>query len=298
MKVLCSGLNVVDLLASTPDNIKEGSKNQCDKILMQGGAPAGNAACGIASLGHETHFLGYLGDNPLSIVAKNELTNYGVKEDFLVYKDGASPAIAIVQIDKEGERTVLYSMENYVPFNPKDVDEDKLKDFDLFLVDGYDTEINLHLLKVARKYGVKTVLDMEAADIEIMKEMLSLSSDPILPLECAQELTGKDKAEDCLVEISKMTQGQVIITDGANGSYALVDGKVINQPAFKVKVVDTTGCGDSFHAAYASALLDGLKLEDRMKYASFFASQVAQHFGGRTFLPSKEFMNENCPLNK
>ncbi|WP_299555377.1 PfkB family carbohydrate kinase [Seonamhaeicola sp.] len=296
MKVLCSGLNVVDLLVSAPDHIKMGYKNESDRIIMQGGAPAGNAACGLASLGHETFFLGYLGDNPLSIVARNELANYGVKEDFLYYKEGASPAIAIVQIDNKGERTVLYSMQDYIPFDPGDLNEELVKDFSLFLVDGYDTDINLHLLKVGKKYGIKTVLDMEAADLDIMKQMLRLSTDPILPLECAQTLSGQEHPEACLRALSELTNGQVVITDGAHGSYALEYKNLVHQPAFKVDVVDTTGCGDAFHAAYASALLQGFSLKERLTYASFFASQVARHFGGRTFLPDRAFMEANGPL--
>lgn len=298
MKVLCSGLNVVDLLVSTPTNIKIGQKTECQKIVLQGGAPAGNAACGLAELGNETYYIGYFGSNPLSDVAKSELKKHGVKDDFFITKEGASPAIAIVQIDDKGERTVLYSMQGYIPFSPKEVDESQLKDFDLFLVDGYDTEINIHLLKLAKKLGIKSVLDMESANLEIMKEMLALATDAILPLEAAQVLAGKEAVNECLAILSKMTTGQVVITDGANGSYALLKGKLIHQESYKVDVVDTTGCGDSFHAAYASALLDHLDLEQRLNYASFYAAQVAQHFGGRTYLPNKKFMDTNCPIYK
>ncbi|AUS06218.1 carbohydrate kinase family protein [Pseudotamlana carrageenivorans] len=296
MKVLCSGLNVVDVLVATPSNVKLGHKSESDKIVIQGGSPACNAACGLSSLGHDTYFLGYLGDNPLSVVAKKELTDHGVKTDFIKYNQNASPAVAVVQIDQNGERTVIYSMENYVPFNPIDLDETTLKGFKLFLVDGYDTSVNLELLKIARKYGIKTVLDMETGNLETMKAMIALSTDPILPLECAQNITGKNDVASCLKELSKYTQGQVIITDGANGSYAIEDGIHIHQPAFKVQVVDTTGCGDAFHAAYASALLQGFQLKERLVYASFFAAQVAQYFGGRTCLSNREFMEQNCPI--
>lgn len=296
MKVLCSGLNVVDILVSTPPNINLGGKNACDKILIQGGAPAGNAACAIAKLGHDVSFLGYFGNNPLSIVAKEELTKHGVKDDFFVYKEQASPAIAVVQIDNDGERTVLYSTQEYIPFLPKDIDEKNLKDFDLILVDGYDTEINLHLLRLANSLGIKSVLDMETAEIHIMKEMLELCTDAILPLEAAKSISGKEDTISALKAVSEMTKAQVVITDGAHGAFALLKGALIHQPAFKVKVVDTTGCGDSFHASYASALLHGFNLIDRMLYASYYASQVAQHYGGRTYLPDKSFMTKNCPL--
>ncbi|GAB1856420.1 sugar kinase [Flavobacteriaceae bacterium MHTCC 0001] len=297
MKVLCSGLNVVDILVSTPSNIKIGQKNECDQILMQGGAPAGNAASALASLGHDTYFLGYFGDNPLSTVAVNELTTHGVNVDFLVKKEDAMPAIAIVQIDDKGERTVLYSTKDYVPFSPNDFKIADLKGFDLILVDGYDTKINIHLLQLAKELGIKSVLDMEAANESVMKEMLSLCTDAILPIEAAQNLSGKQDPVKALKKVSSLTDAQVVITDGANGSFALdKDFNIVHQPSFKVEVVDTTGCGDSFHAAYASALLQGFKLRERMLYASYYASHVAQHFGGRTFLPNRAFMDNNCPL--
>ena len=117
--------------------------------------------------------------------------------------------------------------------------------------------------------------------------------DAILPLEAAQALTGKETIEECTLALDKLTDAQVVITDGANGSYSVDNGELIHQTAYKVNVVDTTGCGDAFHAAYASALLQGMNSKQRMNYASFFAAQVAQHFGGRTFLPSREFMKEH-----
>ncbi len=296
MKVLCSGLNVVDILVSTPSDINIGGKNACEKILLQGGAPAGNAACAMAKLGHEVSFLGYFGNNPLSMVAKSELTMHGVHGDFFIDKKEASPAIAVVQIDSGGERTVLYSTKSYIPFSPADIDEKALKDFDLILVDGYDTEINLHLLRLANDLGIKSVLDMEAAEMHIMETMLRLCSDAILPFEAAKNISGKENALEALKVLSKMTHAQVVITDGANGAFALQEDELIYQPAFKVEVVDTTGCGDSFHAAYASALLQGFNLADRLLYASYYASQVAQYYGGRTCLPNKSYMEKYCPL--
>ncbi len=294
MKVLCSGLNVVDLLVLVPSNIKIGQKNECDRIVLQGGAPAGNAACALASLGHDTSFLGYFGNNLLSSVAIDELTRHGVNVDFFIEKEDATPAIAIVQVDDAGERTVFYSTENYIPFSPKDFNKEDLNGFNLILVDGYDTEINSHLLELANRLGIKSVLDMEASDHDTMKKMIGLCTHAVLPLEAAQKVSGEQDVVKALRAVSELTDAQVVITDGVEGAFALNNKQVIHQPSFKVDVVDTTGCGDSFHAAYASGLLQGFTLEERLYYASYYASQVAEHFGGRTFLPTKDFMDKNC----
>ena len=62
-KVIVSGLNVVDLLVTLPKEIKFGCKQEVDDLIIQGGAPAGNAASVMAQLGLSTFFVGYCGDS-------------------------------------------------------------------------------------------------------------------------------------------------------------------------------------------------------------------------------------------
>ena len=77
----------------------------------------------------------------------------------------------------------------------------------------------------------------------------------------------------------------------------LTEGQAVkHQPAFKVKAVDTTGCGDVFHGAYASALARGLELEERIRIASAAAALKATQPGGQAGTPDREklerFMKE------
>ena len=59
-------------------------------------------------------------------------------------------------------------------------------------------------------------------------------------------------------------------------------------PAYSVKALDTTGCGDVFHGSYLVALLDGLGTEDAIKFASAVSAIKAQKVGGRAGIPTKE----------
>lgn len=154
------------------------------------------------------------------------------------------------------------------------------------------------MLKRARELGVPSVLDVEAGSREELLEMIRLGSHAILPLEAAVAITGKEKPEEALVELAKNSDAQFVITDGAKGSWAWFNQDVVYQGAYKTKVVDTTGCGDSYHGAYAYALLNGMNIKERMQFASAYASLVAQHIGGRTFHPSAEQVFEVINRNE
>ncbi|SDW75964.1 sulfofructose kinase [Lutibacter oricola] len=287
--VIVSGMMVVDILSEVPSTIKKGAKHEVSKILVQGGAPAGNAACVIAQNNLKTAFLGYKANNTLSLIANEELKKCDVDTSLLIESKNFQPAIAVVEVDpNNGDRTVFYSTNNYKPLQPKDINEEWIKNSRLLLVDGYDVVGNLELLKIAKKHSIPSVLDIEAGDISILKEMISLGSHIILPLEGAQMISGLETPEECIKSLSKLTKGLLVITDGANGSWALENHKIIHQAAFPTKVVDTTGCGDAFHGAYASALLKGRNLAERMEYASAYASIIAAHFGGRSYFPTME----------
>lgn len=290
--VLVSGMMVVDILADVPKKVSKGAKQEVSKITIQGGAPAGNGACFIAKSGYKTKFTGYKSDSTLSLIANEEFNKCNVDISLLKDKKGFQPAIAIVEINPEnGDRTVLYSTNNYSPLQKKDIRKEWVENSKLIFVDGYDVEGNLELLKLAKKLNKPSVLDIETGDVNMLREMISLGTHIILPLEGAQLISGLEKPEDCLHHLKSITDGQLIITDGANGSWALKESSVIHQPSFPVKVVDTTGCGDAFHAAYAVALLDKKPLEERIEYASAYASIIATHFGGRSYFPTKDEVN-------
>jgi sulfofructose kinase len=287
--VLVAGLNVVDVLARLPDQVQRGSKHEISELCVQGGAPAGNAACAIASLGWRTGYVGYFGENTLSAIARAEFAQYGVVPDFFISDPAACPAVAIVEIDpRSGERTVFYSLANYHHLEPGDVPRQAVRQARLILVDGYESEAALAMLEAAQGTSCRSVVDVEAGDPATLGRIIALATDAILPLAAGQLLTGQTDPVDVVRELSRWTAGQIIVTDGARGSWAHTAAGVLHQPAFQVPAVDTTGCGDAFHGAYASALLDGFPLPLRMEFAAWFASRVALHVGARAGLPTLE----------
>ena len=69
---------------------------------------------------------------------------------------------------------------------------------------------------------------------------------------------------------------------------ALVEGRLIERPAYKVEAVDTTGCGDVFHAGFIYGLLQGWKIEKSLDFAAWAAAMVSLKLGGRAGIPPVE----------
>jgi sugar/nucleoside kinase (ribokinase family) len=54
-----------------------------------------------------------------------------------------------------------------------------------------------------------------------------------------------------------------------------------------VNALDTTGCGDVFHGAYAAGLARGMDVEDRIRFASAAAALKATKHGGQSGIPKR-----------
>jgi sugar/nucleoside kinase (ribokinase family) len=85
-------------------------------------------------------------------------------------------------------------------------------------------------------------------------------------------LTGADTAEDAARALAE-TVATVVVTLGADGAFAVVEGQEVAVAGEETgRVVDATGAGDLFAAAYAWADLLGADPETRMRWANLYAA--------------------------
>jgi len=77
----------------------------------------------------------------------------------------------------------------------------------------------------------------------------------------------------------------IVVTLGADGSYAFYKGAMYFQSALSVpKVVDTTGCGDAYQAAFALKYVQTNNIKESMNAGALAASKIAQAWGGVGFI--------------
>jgi sugar/nucleoside kinase (ribokinase family) len=78
-----------------------------------------------------------------------------------------------------------------------------------------------------------------------------------------------------------------VITLGGRGLVFLDGDRFGCMGAFSVKVADTTGAGDVFHGAFCQGLVDGLPLEQNLRFASAAAAMKCRRLGGRAGIPTR-----------
>lgn len=80
--------------------------------------------------------------------------------------------------------------------------------------------------------------------------------------------------------VSRSSNCLIVITLGAEGSIALTHGEAVHQPAISVaEIVDSTGCGDAFQAAFTASYWRDRDLQVALKRGAEQAAQVIQHLG-------------------
>ncbi len=89
----------------------------------------------------------------------------------------------------------------------------------------------------------------------------------------------------CTALKSEFGLKMLVLTCGTAGSYVYSDGGVSFQPTPVVEVADTVGAGDSFTAAFISAVLSGLSVGEAHEVAAATSAFVCTKYGAMPELP-------------
>lgn len=94
-------------------------------------------------------------------------------------------------------------------------------------------------------------------------------------------ISGTEELLPCFCDLSKVSSGLINVSLADKGSVTFVDGKKYQVDAVKVdEIVDTTGCGDSYHAGFVCTYLLEKDIIKAMNAGSQLAAETLSHYGG------------------
>ena len=257
----------------------------------QCGGLAATAMVAAARLGAKCAYAGTLGDDELSRFVFQRLTEEGVDTSLIRQRADAKPIHSHIVVDESTQtRTIFYDLEGVYGAEPGWPDAAVIRSARALFVDHFGMEGMIWAAQVAREAEIPVIADLENDSMPQFSQLLALVDHLIVSLEFAKKVTGEAEPAIGARKLWRDDRQTVVVTCGAEGCWYVDAASVsrpCHQPAYRVQVVDTTGCGDVFHGAYAAALVRGLGLPERIRFASAAAALKATQFGGQAGIPSR-----------
>ncbi|MFM7147505.1 MAG: PfkB family carbohydrate kinase [Actinomycetales bacterium] len=299
------GAIAVDTVLVTAGHWSEGKGRILQRQVRMGGNVR-NAVVAAAALGAKVAYLGCLSAADEWSLVTTDLADHGVDLEFVERHHGADPIQSTIVLTADAERFIAFddSVLQTTPMPSAELVQRALAVASVLLVDASTApEGTLAVIEQARGRGIPIVVDAERflPGETVVEQILAHADHIILPRHFALSLTATSLDTDRLPvrvrdALSVSHHAVVAVTDGANGVVAcsqVNETPVIEQcSAFEVRAVDTVGCGDVFHGAYAVALDRGLPLGHRLRYASAAAASVAALTEDRDRIPDVRVIAE------
>ena len=289
--VLGLGVVAVDDLLYVEEYPPADAKIEVKRRDRQCGGLTATALVAAARLGSRCAYAGVLGDDDLSLFVIERLRGEGIDLSHLVKEEGASPVHSIIVVDgRRNTRNIFYDVKGAVGAHPSRPEAEVIRSARILFVDHYGTEGMIRAARIARDAGIPVVADIENDAVPRFQDLLGLVDHLIVSREFAARLTGTTDGAGAARALCQGGREAAVVTAGLEGSWYVTredPDHPVHQPAFPVEAVDTTGCGDVFHGAYASALARGAGMRERVRFAAAAAAIKATSPGGQQGIPTR-----------
>jgi sugar/nucleoside kinase (ribokinase family) len=318
-KITCLGLQIVDILGRPVTEIPKGQGvDIIEEISITVAGTAGGTCVDLAKLGAEVYAMGSIGEDEIGNFLLTTMQRYGIDTNSLKRKPGVQTSSTMLPIRPNGERPALHVLGANGELVWEDLDLNVIAAADFFHMGGtsllpkFDGEPTRKVLEFAKQNGVITTFDLVAFERPDLLDLI----EPCLPyidyfmpgLEEAMLISGLSDRKEVIRFFLKRGTGHTVFKMGDQGSSIayMENGKVKEKriPCFKVPVVDSTGCGDSYCAGFITGLSLGWDIEKAARLGTAAGGLVVQGLGSDAGIvdlnQTIEFMNnaEELPMSQ
>jgi fructokinase len=303
MAVVCFGELIIDFTSM------EAGKElwQAERFQKNvGGAPA-NVAIGLHYHGVPVELWSKVGNDSFGKFLIDQIDRFGISTQNIIQDSRHPTKLAFVGVEKDGERYFefhnLNSAERYMNIEDFDLRMLNDPDFSVFHFGGVallgDVTSNtlIQILKIVKKNNTLVSFDpnirvdlLPDKDAVLNRLKNALAYVDILKLseEDRLHLFSEKSGRDLFCENISL----LILTEGVKGVRLLTEKEDVFVTAEDVTVVDTTGAGDAFTAAFLSRLIHASvdvpedissnQLNEWGKFANRWAAKIIQFPGAVT----------------
>lgn len=253
-----------------------------------GGGQVATAMVACRRLGLRAAFFGLVGGDEAGRQVLHGLRDEGVSTEQARVVPDARTRCALILVDGQGERSVVELRDPRLAFRDGEPDAREIAPARVLHLDATHLPAAVLAALHARHHHTLVSIDLDHNEKGV-ELLVSLADLCIVSADFPREFTGESDFDSAVVALSRRTEGLVVVTLGAEGCVAVdrESGALLYCPAFPVKkAVDTTACGDTFHAAMIAFLLDGAErakepLQEALRFANAAAALKCRALGRR-----------------
>jgi ribokinase len=284
-RIVVVGSINMDLVTQSPRFVGPGETILGDRFLTVPGGKGANQAVAAARLGAEVALVGALGRDAFGEQLHAGLAAEHVDLSHVARLDDCASGTASITV-ADGENQIIVVPAANARVAPAQVDAARplIERADAVLV---QMEIPLETVeatvRLGHRLGVPVILNPAPAQ-PLPVDWLKLARYVTPNQHELAILLGADPGDD-FRELMRRAPCPVVLTRGGEGAWYREQGEPLHQPGFTVEVVDSTGAGDTFNAALAVFLHEGLP--EAVRRACAAAALSVTKLGAQGGMPSE-----------
>lgn len=265
------------------------------RAVMQPGGSGGTVATVLARLGNDTRIATRVGTGPFSDLALRNLTAAGV-DMRLVQRDATLQTSSVTLIiTPDAQRTMISAAGASRHLDSAELREDAIADCDALVMSAYSLmggpqkEYALQALNLARKHKLTTFVDLGTGAVRALQDRLVPTLRGIdywlMNERELYMLTGRSTISEAVRDLRDDGVEQMVVKVGAMGSIVITaeSNELVEAHEIDV-VVDSTGAGDYFTAAFAHAVMAGHDIHEAARYGNVAGALNTTRVGAQSLV--------------
>jgi len=289
-KVTVIGSSSMDLVVTS--NIRPGAGETVlgESFKTVPGGKGANQAVAAARLGADVSMIGCVGEDHYGKAILENFKSNGVSvENVKPVTDSDSGTAHIILAEGDNSIVVVKGANDYITPDYVEKAKEKIKEADIVLIQQEIPEETVeYVAQLCLELKVPLLLNPAPArplKAEVIEQVSYITPNEH---EAALLFEGKEKEE-----VLKQYPNKLFITEGKQGVRYFNGEKEVLVPSYQVETIDTTGAGDTFNAALAVALAEGMGFEKGIQFANRAASLSVTKFGAQGGMPTRKEVEES-----
>jgi sugar/nucleoside kinase (ribokinase family) len=251
-------------------------------------------ACGVRKLGNAVTFVSKVGDDAFGRDCRRALRENGIS-DKQVKVDRDSTTGVTISLSAAKDRALVTHLGAIAELEMADIAGDVFDRCAHVHMTSFFLQHALRssfasIFRKAHQQGSTTSFDPNSDPSQSWKadvwDVIAETDILFVNESEALELSRKRTVERALTFLGS-TAPCVVIKRGPNGAIAIRDGEMAMAAGFPIRVVDTTGAGDSFAAGFVHGYLERRGLSECLEFANACGALSALQAGGTAGQPTR-----------